>query len=316
MFLTLVSTQCNFFCRGVSSIHASPSALQTQSRSRAQITELLTALSPSQAPKTRSQAKAEKFNDIQKHPAAPSLQDAPIYELSVTGMDEEQIWAQLELRAQNLADVLEYALEGTGVVPESDNESEGSSMKRRRTLLDLEEDEVDDMDMDMDGADFTQEESDDDDDDMESEGEDDDDDDDEEYDESESGGGGSEDEHEGLEQDYGEDVAELRDPSDGEGDVDLDVPSTKKRKGRGKAKGRGHPELDDGFFDLAAFNRETEEAEARASSRGKLGRGDGSDDEDEDVEDVDLFAPVDDAGDVDMGDEPGMSARVLNLTRN
>ena len=209
-------------------------------------------------------------------------------------MDDEQIWAQLELRAKNLAEVLEYALEGTGVVPESDEESEGSSIERRKGPLSLEDGDLD-MDADMEGMDFDEEE-DSEDGEMDSEDEEDEEDDD---DEEEDGEG-----DDYAEEDYGEDVTQLRDPSDEEEDVDLDAPSLKKRKGRGK-KGKGHPELDDGFFDLAAFNAETEEAEARASSRGKLGRGNESDDEDADLEDVDFFASVDNAGENDLGEEPG-----------
>ena len=41
----------------------------------------------------------------------------------------------------------------------------------------------------------------------------------------------------------------------------------------------GHPELDDGFFSLAEFNAETEESEARVSSKGRLA----SDSEDDDI---------------------------------
>ena len=103
-------------------------ALQTESKSRAQISELLSAISPTQAPKTRSQAKAQNANGAAKEqPKAPAFEEVPIFELSTEGMDDEQIWAQLELRAKNLADVLEYALEGTGTVAESDedNEAEG-----------------------------------------------------------------------------------------------------------------------------------------------------------------------------------------------
>ncbi|KIP11982.1 hypothetical protein PHLGIDRAFT_10298 [Phlebiopsis gigantea 11061_1 CR5-6] len=266
-------------------------ALQTESKSRAQITELLEALAPSHAPKTRSQAKAAKSNVSEKVQAAPTLQEAPIYELSVDGMDDEQIWAQLELRAKNLADVLEYALEGTGVVPESDEESEGSSIKRRKGLLGLEDGDLDmdaNMEMDLDADEDSEDE------DMDSEDE-------EEDDEEEND---DEDENEEYaEEDYGEDVTQLRDPSDEDDDVDLDAPSLKKRRGRGK-KGKGHPELDDGFFDLSAFNAETEEAEARASSRGKLGRGDGSDDEDADLEDVDLFTSVNHLDENDLDEEP------------
>lgn len=267
-------------------------ALQTESKSRAQINELLASLSPSQAPQTRAQARAQKTNGPQKLPEVPKVRDTPIPELTVDGMDEDQIWAQLELRAQNLADVLEAALEGTGEVPESGDESEAGSMARKMRGMGIGME--DHVDMDMDGMDFEDDE-DSEDTDSEEYDEDSEEEDDDEEDEDE--------EEDEEEEDYGEDVTELRDPSDGEGDVELDAPTSKKRKARGKGKGKGHPELDDGFFDLAAFNAETEEVEARASSKGKLGRGD-SDDEDADLEDVDMFAPVDDVE--AEGDDQGM----------
>jgi U3 small nucleolar RNA-associated protein MPP10 len=216
-------------------------------------------------------------------------------------MDDEQIWAQLELRAKNLADVLEYALEGTGQVGESDDESEGSAMKQRKGGVgEVDDEEMDMEDYDMDGMGSDEDE------DSEDMNSDDEDEEDGEEDDDEG------EEAEGYEEEYGEDVAELRDPSDGEGDMDLDAVSSKKRKSRGKARGKGHPELDDGFFDLAAFNAETEAAEARASSRGKLGRDDDTDDEDADFEDVDLFTAVDDVEDPE-GDEQGTFAVRLSL---
>ena len=55
--------------------------------------------------------------------------------------------------------------------------------------------------------------------------------------------------------------------------------------------------MDDGFFSLAEFNAETEEAEARDVSKGRLGQDDDEDDDDNDADDhVDIFAAVDDVG--------------------
>jgi U3 small nucleolar RNA-associated protein MPP10 len=49
--------------------------------------------------------------------------------------------------------------------------------------------------------------------------------------------------------------------------------------------------LDDGFFSIDEFNRETEELESKTRSRGSLGA---DDEEDEADEEVDYFVPVED----------------------
>ena len=232
-------------------------------------------MSPSLAPQTRSKA-ASKSN-ANGTPQVPELSDTPLPELCVDGMDKDQIWAQLELRAQSVAQVLEYALESTGELPESDDEqAEGSLMKRQRLSLDDDDASGSDEDMDFEDEDEDSE----DDEDESSEGEDEDDDDDEE--------------EEGEDIDMGEMVTGLRD-HDQEDAMDLDASGSKRptrRKGRGKGS-----ELDDGFFDLAAFNAQTEAAESRSASKGHLSA---NDDEEEDGEDedeeLDLFANVDSVG--------------------
>jgi hypothetical protein len=55
---------------------------------------------------------------------------------------------------------------------------------------------------------------------------------------------------------------------------------------------RAHPTLDDAFFSIDAFNRETEALEAQTRSSGAL-----NEDEDEEDEDVDLFMEVEDIED-------------------
>ena len=242
------------------------------------------------------------------------LEPTPVTELFIDGMDDEQIWSQLELRADNVCHALQYALDGMdeGVEEDESEESEDDSEEGDDRMQKLREALVRGEDIDM--ADLEGIEIDDEDD---TEG------DDEEQDDEEE----SDDEPRAH---LGEKVVELRDPSDEEDEdedeygpeedqveevwdapaVDFSTFDTEmsveylerhppsRPKPKSTLKSSGHPELDDGFFDLAAFNRETEEAEAKASSRGRLGKRD-SDDEDEDLEDdIDMFAPIDDASGV------------------
>ena len=267
--------------------------------------ELLTSISPSHAPQTRSQAaeaSRKRKRGSSPLPAAsqsvPSLQETPIAELFVNGMSDEQVWAELELRAKNVCDVLDYALDGPVQEAESgedegseeDDEEEERELKRmRQALIDegFDPDELEGMGFDEDGED-------------DSEDDDEDDEDDEE----------SNEEEDGLDDgDLGEDVEGLRDPSDEEEELEADEPSFLsggKRTLRLKPKRGGHPVLDDGFFDLAAFNAEIEAAESKNVSRGRLSKDD-DDDDDNDGEDdsVDYFAPVDDTAAFDEEDLEG-----------
>ena len=276
--------------------HGIFTALKSEASSRAQIATLLSSLSPAQAPQTRSQAKKAANSAPAKAKHGPTFEETPLPELCIDGMDEGQVWAQMELRAQKLCKVLEYALEGTGEIDEEEVIGGVNGVKQRQL-------DDDGMDIDEEGdKDGLENEFEDDSEDWDSE----DDEDEEEDEEGErEGGESSEGEYEGEES-----VLELRDPSDGEGDLsdemDIVEPSLPKKKGRGK-KG-SHSELNDGFFDLAAFNAETEEAEARKTSRGRLSREKDSD-SDAELEDIDMFAPVDDVEAEE--EEQGMWADVL-----
>ena len=217
------------------------------------------------------------------------MKETPLAELFVDGMSDEQIWAELELRAENVCNLLNYALDGPTPGGESaedgeegedgdDEEQERELKKMRQALIDEGFDPAELEGLELDGDDYEDEE--------------DDDDSEEEEDESEE-----EDEDVGAALEEG--VEELRDPSSDEDEDEEDLETGEpsflsggKRTFRLKPKRGGHPVLDDGFFDLAAFNAEIEAAESKNVSRGRLSKDD--DEEDDDDESVDLFAPVDD----------------------
>ncbi|RPD82586.1 Mpp10 protein [Lentinus tigrinus ALCF2SS1-7] len=287
-------------------------ALTTEQNAVSKVNDLLTSISPSHAPQTRSQAaeaSRKRKRGSSPSPAAmpplPSLQETPIAELFVDGMSDEQIWAELELRAQNVCNVLDYALDGpvhegeSGENEESeeDEEAEENELKKmRQALIDegFDPDELEGMGFDESGEEDSEEDEDDDEEEEE-----------EEEDASEEDADGSDD------GDLGEDVEELRDPSDeednDEADLEADEPSFLSGRNRTlkyklKPKRGGHAVLDDGFFDLAAFNAEIEAAETKNVSRGKLSKDDDDDEDDDDAESVDYFAPVDDTAAFDEED--------------
>ncbi|THH02823.1 hypothetical protein EW026_g20 [Hermanssonia centrifuga] len=195
-------------------------------------------------------------------------------------MDQEQIWAQVELRSRNVCEILEYALEGTGELPEEDEEldMEGKNVLKRELAQFGDDEEFDGMDIDEEEEDGESDEED------------------ESEDEDENEQDSNEDEE--TEGEPQENVGKLRDPSDEEDELDLDAPSSRGNAPRSRRakKGKSH-ELDDGFFNLAAFNAQTEEAEARAVSKGRLD----DDDDEEGAEDemLDIYASMGNDEEVD-----------------
>jgi U3 small nucleolar RNA-associated protein MPP10 len=191
-------------------------------------------------------------------------------------MDAEQVWMQLDLRAQTVCDLLEFALE-TGKTEEEDLSGEeeetdigderlGKMMEAIENGEEVDFDELEEefgVEMDMD--DESQVES----------------------DESDDGG----DDVIGVE----DDIVHLRESDQEHSDSetrdtlshDIKASALTKRK-----NGANHG-LDDGFFDLDIFNAEMEQAEAKSSSRGRLGED--SDASEDDNMSVDLFAPLEKA---------------------
>ena len=240
------------------------------------INNLLSSLDPLDAPKTRSKTNGKRKRSPSPRPNPKvQFQLTPLRELFVDGMNEDQLWAQIDLRTKNVRDILNLVLEEDGPLEsdegeeaddESDSEEEETELEDVLATHDSEDVEWSDEDIASDED-------------------------------------GENEEEFGLgDDDQIETIAELRDPSDEESES---ISSRPKLKSYGKSAKHGrHPQLDDDFFDLAAFNAEIEAAEARSSGRGRLS---GSDqDEDSDDEVIDMFAPIDEGQSLEggLGEEP------------
>ncbi|KAI9455858.1 Mpp10 protein-domain-containing protein, partial [Russula earlei] len=226
-------------------------ALSSEEEARPHISSLLASFSPRQAPVTRSQSSMNKKRKRSPSPP-PAPKDAfertPLTCLYVQGLEKDQIWEQLELRAQNVCKMLEYALGGIedpteNAIASDDDDLEQKHMKKAGGSSDggLSEEAITAL----------QDRS-------------------------------VEDDEEGL---------------DGESRPPPPVPFSTTRG--------DHPGLNDGFFDLEAFNAETEEAEASFVSNGALDAD--SDDMVSDEDSIDYFTSVDGQLHVDDDREPRYS---------
>ena len=201
--------------------------------------------------------------------AADSLMPTQLQALHLTGMEDTQIWAQLELRGHVITKVVETLFEGVWDDPlKALDENEDASEEGSEEELSMEG-----MDIDMEGS---------------SPGED----------EDEEGRGvpgeasAEEDGDTSGDENMPEHITQLADASNQDeglllSGLDLDRPS---RVGKGQQPHRTqarnrHPTLDDDFFSIVNFNKEIDAAEAQSKGRGRL-------DEDSDEESIDLFQAV------------------------
>ncbi len=201
--------------------------------------------------------------------AADSLMQTQLQELHLPGMEDAQIWAQLELRGHVITKVVETLFEGVWDDPmkaldeDEDASEEGEEEELSMEGMDIDmEDSPSGEDEDEEGRDVPEEAT------------------------AEEDGDTSGDEN------MPEHITQLADASnEDEGllltGLDLDRPS---RVGKGKQPHRTqprnrHPTLDDDFFSIVNFNKEIDAAEAQNKGRGRL-------DEDGDEESIDLFQAV------------------------
>ncbi|KAF8350036.1 U3 small nucleolar ribonucleoprotein complex, subunit Mpp10 [Amanita rubescens] len=247
-------------------------SLRSERSSKEHIDQLVSSLDPLDAPKTRSKTNGKRKRSPSPCPN-PKIQflPTPLRELFVDGMNEDQLWAQIDLRTKNIRDILNLVLEEDGPLEsdegeevDDESESEEEEMELQDLLAAYDGDDVEWSDEDNAS-----------DEDVENE---------EEF---------------GLgDGDQIETIAELRDPSSDEESEPVSLRTKLKPK-----HGR-QPQLDDDFFDLAAFNAEIEAAEARSSGRGRLGGSDQEEESDDDV--IDMFAPIgeDQSLEGGLGEEP------------
>ena len=282
-----------------------PVALESESTSRPHISELLSSLSPEEAPVTRSQTKALNGKRKRTPPKIAAFDQTPLTSLFLDNAGMEQVWAQLELRAKGVCEMLSKALDGTLMSEEADmrmlsgvdgggdegEDDDGGSRKKLR-FEDLSQEEIESLGMEPDvlkrlidsweGMEV------------------------DEDGEEELGEEESEDEDDYGEE-FGEEVMSLKDPEA----LDSLGPSRWPRLSR-RSKSSAGSQLDDGFFDLASFNAETEEVEAKHVSRGRLKSLNEDEDSESDEGSVDYFALVDGDPVLDEGmDDAGVCTTSL-----
>lgn len=242
------------------------------------------------------------------------LPHTPLSELTTSGLETEQIWQQLELRAPGYIKVAkeiisaggrqpidedEEAMENEEVEGDSDedddmDEDEFRKMLEDGELGDMTDEQFEEMMRKAEEEDEEEDGSDDDEDESESGSEDVEDED--EDDEGDSLEGSDEDGEiefeDGTkigESDDDEDLLDEDDDEDDDEDIEMDSDEDaslgeddEAGEGEGEAgpsRRRRHPTLDDQFFSIDDFNRMTEEAEATSLSSGRL-----DDDEDEELD--------------------------------
>ena len=243
----------------------------------------MTSLTWSETPQTRSRANKEAEKPISQLPDKNLFDSTPLKSLYVDGMDDEQIWEQLDLRTNTICRVLDFVLEGElETEQKATGDEDEYDARLLKALKDLEREGVDLDDLMGEDSESSSDQP-----------------------SSQSQSSGSQSGSELEDDEEEESYSSLHDPSEDENDDDKVEPSVLHSLNQSSQKKRSRnaavSELDDDFFNLAEFNADTERAEAKSSSKGRLAEDDESD---EDM-DIDLFARIDPVENFDEEDLEG-----------